>query len=94
MQVHIALLDLGKAFDRVPREVAGYALRQHNVPEELIEWVRMLYSCPKSRVQVAAGTPLEFRISIGVHQGSALSPFLFNDGTATFCVEKKTASVR
>ncbi|VDP57400.1 unnamed protein product [Heligmosomoides polygyrus] len=75
--VNIAFLDLEKAFDRVPREVIWYSLRQHNVPEELIEWVRMLYSCPKSRVQAAAGTSMEFPISVGVHQGSALSPLLF-----------------
>ncbi|VDO18461.1 unnamed protein product, partial [Heligmosomoides polygyrus] len=72
--VHIAFLDLEKSFDRVPREVIWYSLRQRNVPEELIEWVRMLYSCPKSRVQAAAGTSMEFPISVGVHQGSALSP--------------------
>ncbi|VDO65224.1 unnamed protein product [Heligmosomoides polygyrus] len=75
--VHIAFLDLEKAFDRVPREVIWYALRHHGVPEELIEWVRILYSCPKSRVQAAAGTSMEFPISVGVHQGSALSPLLF-----------------
>ncbi|VDO27916.1 unnamed protein product [Heligmosomoides polygyrus] len=39
--MHIAFLDLEKAFDRVPREVIWYALRQHNVLEELIEWVRI-----------------------------------------------------
>ncbi|VDP05229.1 unnamed protein product [Heligmosomoides polygyrus] len=32
--VHIAFLELEKAFDRVPREAIWYALRQHNVPEE------------------------------------------------------------
>ncbi|VDP00996.1 unnamed protein product [Heligmosomoides polygyrus] len=74
--VHIAFLDLEKAFDRVPREAIWYALRRHNVPKELIEWVRMLYSCPKSRVQATAGTSMEFPISVGVHQGSALSPLL------------------
>ncbi|VDP57853.1 unnamed protein product [Heligmosomoides polygyrus] len=47
------------------------------VPEELIEWVRILYSCQKSRVQAAAGTSMEFPISVGVDQGSALSPLLF-----------------
>ncbi|XGW23905.1 hypothetical protein V3C99_005819 [Haemonchus contortus] len=66
-----------KAFDRVPRDVIWYALRQHGVPEELIEWVRILYTSPKSRVQTAAGTSAEFPISVGVHQGSALSPLLF-----------------
>ncbi|VDO65133.1 unnamed protein product [Heligmosomoides polygyrus] len=31
---------------------------------QLIEWVRILYSCPKNRVQAAAGTSLEFHISV------------------------------
>ncbi|VDP08946.1 unnamed protein product [Heligmosomoides polygyrus] len=75
--VHFAFLDLEKAFDRVPREVIWYALRQHGVPEELIEWVRILYSCPIIRVRAPAGTSMEFPISVGVHQGSALSPLLF-----------------
>uniref|UniRef100_A0A7I5E579 Reverse transcriptase domain-containing protein n=1 Tax=Haemonchus contortus TaxID=6289 RepID=A0A7I5E579_HAECO len=35
--VHLAFLDMEKAFDRVPRDVIWYALRQHGVPEELIE---------------------------------------------------------
>ncbi|VDO22430.1 unnamed protein product [Heligmosomoides polygyrus] len=39
--VHLAFLDLEKAFDRVPREVIWYTLRQHGVPEELLEWVRI-----------------------------------------------------
>ncbi|VDO62393.1 unnamed protein product [Heligmosomoides polygyrus] len=75
--VHLAFLDLEKAFDRVPREVIWYALREHGFPEELVEWIRILHSCPKSRVQAAAGTSMEFPISVGVHQGSALSPLLF-----------------
>ncbi|EYC11993.1 hypothetical protein Y032_0048g1551 [Ancylostoma ceylanicum] len=74
---HRAFLDLEKAFDRVPREVIWYALRRHAVPEELIEWVRILYADPKSQVKVAACTSAEFPISVGVHQGSALSPLFF-----------------
>ncbi|VDP13375.1 unnamed protein product [Heligmosomoides polygyrus] len=67
-----------KTFDRVPREVIVYALRQHNVSEELIEWVRLLYFCPRRRVQTPA-TPasIEFPIFVGAHQGSALSLLLF-----------------
>ncbi|EYB85538.1 hypothetical protein Y032_0296g1688 [Ancylostoma ceylanicum] len=75
--VHLVFLDLEKAFDRVSREAIWYALRWQGVPEELIEWVRILYADPSSRVQAAAGTSAEFRISVGVHQGSALSPLLF-----------------
>ncbi|VDP17722.1 unnamed protein product, partial [Heligmosomoides polygyrus] len=42
--VHLAFLDLEKDFDRVARELIWYALREPGVPEELIEWVRILYS--------------------------------------------------
>nr|CDJ82814.1 RNA-directed DNA polymerase (reverse transcriptase) domain containing protein [Haemonchus contortus] len=52
-------------------------LESRDGPEELIEWVRILYTSPKSRVQTAAGTSTDFPISVGVHQGSALSPLLF-----------------
>ncbi|VDO73409.1 unnamed protein product [Heligmosomoides polygyrus] len=72
--VHIAFLELEKGFDR---EVIWYALRQHGVPGELIDWVRILYSSPKSRVPAAAGTSMEFPVSVGVHRGSALFPLLF-----------------
>ncbi|VDO33233.1 unnamed protein product [Haemonchus placei] len=54
--VHLAFLDLEKAFDPIPRDVMWYALRQHGVPEELIEWVRILYTSPMRRVHTAAGT--------------------------------------
>ncbi|VDP13306.1 unnamed protein product [Heligmosomoides polygyrus] len=74
--VHFAFLDL-EVFDRVPREVMWCAFRRHGVPEELIEWVRILYSCPVSRVRALTGTSMEFPVSVGMYQASALSPLLF-----------------
>lgn len=76
--IHLVFIDLEKAFDRVPRDVIWYALRQHGVPEELVRWVKMLYSGSTSRVRAAAGTSEDFNVTVGVHQGSALSPLLFN----------------
>ncbi|VDP05277.1 unnamed protein product [Heligmosomoides polygyrus] len=66
--LHLAFPNLEKAFDRVPREVIWYALRKHGVLEGLIEWVRLLYSCPKSHLRAPAGTSTAFPISVGVHQ--------------------------
>ena len=36
-------VDLKKAFDRVPRKVAEWALRKRGVPEEMVRAVMSLY---------------------------------------------------
>ncbi|EYC10880.1 hypothetical protein Y032_0053g2350 [Ancylostoma ceylanicum] len=75
--VHLAFLDLEKAFDRVPRELIWLSLRAHGVPEEYVRWTQLLYKDAKSSVRCAAGTSPPFEVCVGVHQGSALSPLLF-----------------
>lgn len=75
--LHLALLDLEKAFDRVPHKLIWHALREHNVPEEYIHWVQLMYENPTSSVRCDAGVSKPYSISVGVHQGSVLSPLLF-----------------
>ncbi|VDP25373.1 unnamed protein product, partial [Heligmosomoides polygyrus] len=74
-----------KAFDRVLREVIWYALRQHGVPEELIERVHILYSCPWSRVRAPAGTSMELLISVGM---AAPWTLLYADDVMLACEDK------
>ncbi|EYC00173.1 hypothetical protein Y032_0117g650 [Ancylostoma ceylanicum] len=45
--LHLAFLDLEKAFDGDHHKVI-YALRWHGFSDELIEWVRILYAYPRS----------------------------------------------
>ena len=71
-------VDLEKAFDRVPRRALVWALRRQLVPEKLIRLVMALYRDSKSCVAAADGTSAPFNITVGVHQGSTLSPLLFN----------------
>ena len=71
-------VDLEKAFDRVPRSALVWALRRQLVPEKLVKLVMALYSGSNSSVVAAGGPSAPFEISVGVHQGSALSPLLFN----------------
>ena len=71
-------VDLEKAFDRVPRRALVWALRRQLVPEKLIRLVMALYRDSKSCVTAADGTSASFDITVGVHQGSTLSPLLFN----------------
>uniref|UniRef100_A0A669B359 Reverse transcriptase domain-containing protein n=1 Tax=Oreochromis niloticus TaxID=8128 RepID=A0A669B359_ORENI len=41
--VHMAFLDLEKAFDRVPHDLIWHSLRSHGVPEAYIKWIQLLY---------------------------------------------------
>ena len=74
----MCFVDLEKAFDRVPRRVIEWALRVKKVEERLVKVVMEMYEGAKTRVRVANGLSDEFEVKVGVHQGSVLSPFLFN----------------
>ncbi|KAK6729207.1 hypothetical protein RB195_006322 [Necator americanus] len=75
--VHLAFLDLEKAFDRVPHELLWMSMRSHRVPEVYVRWTKLVYAKPTSVVGCAAGTSRPFPVEVGVHQGSSLSPLLF-----------------
>ena len=77
-KLYHVFVDLEKAFDRVPRWTLQWALRKQMVPEKLVRLVLALYDDSKSCVAAAGGVSDAFSVSVGVHQGSALSPLLFN----------------
>ena len=70
-------VDLEKASDKVPRHIIQWALRRQLVPEWLIRAIMRLSSDSYSHVRIAGSTSEDFPIGVGVHQGSALSPLLF-----------------
>lgn len=74
----MVFIDLEKAFDRVPRTLIWQALRFHRVPECYIRIIKDMYSNVHTSVRSPAGVSNSFDIKVGVHQGSALSPLLFN----------------
>ncbi|KAK6744938.1 hypothetical protein RB195_011573 [Necator americanus] len=77
--VHLAFLDLEKAFDRVPHELLWMFMRSHTrrIPEEYVRWKKLLYAKPTSVLRCAVGTSRPFPVQVGVQQGSSLSPLLF-----------------
>lgn len=87
--LHLAFLDLEKAFDRVPHALIWHALRDHGVPEAYVGWVQMMYRNVTSRVRCPVGLSPKFPIRVGVHQGSALSPLLF-----ILCIDTVTRNIQ
>ncbi|KAK3556344.1 hypothetical protein QTP70_007095 [Hemibagrus guttatus] len=69
--------DLEKAYDRVPREELWYCMRKSGVAEKYVRVVQDMYERSRTVVRCAVGQTEEFNVEVGLHQGSALNPFLF-----------------
>ncbi|KAK3555297.1 hypothetical protein QTP86_014982 [Hemibagrus guttatus] len=76
-ELHCVFIDLEKAYDRVPREELWYCMRKSGVAEKYVRVVQDMYERSRTVVKCAVGQTEEFKVEVGLHQGSALSPFLF-----------------
>jgi len=77
-EMWMAFVDLEKAFDRVPREVLWWALRHVGVEEWMVNVIKSLYEGVTTAVRRNGEESESFEVKVGVHQGSVLSPILFN----------------
>ena len=75
--MHCVFIDLEKAYDRVPREELWECLRLSGTSECYVKVIKDMYDRTRTAVRSAAGLTKEFEVTVGLHQGSALSPFLF-----------------
>ncbi|MCJ8743426.1 hypothetical protein PDJAM_G00093880 [Pangasius djambal] len=69
--------NLENAYDRVPREELWYCMRKSGVAEKYVRVMQGMYERSRTVVRCAVGQTEEFKVEVGLHQGSALSPFLF-----------------
>ncbi|KAK3547070.1 hypothetical protein QTP86_009563 [Hemibagrus guttatus] len=76
-ELHCVFVDLEKAYDRVPREELWYCMRKSGVAEKYVRVVQDMHERSRTVVRCAVGQTEEFKVEVGLHQGSALSPFLF-----------------
>ena len=75
--IRVTFIDIEKAYDRVPREEIWRCTRERNVPEKCVKLIQDMHRGCQTNVRSAAGESDSFNVDVGLHQGSALSPYLF-----------------
>ncbi|CAH2020299.1 unnamed protein product [Acanthoscelides obtectus] len=73
----VTQLDVSKAFDTVPHQAIGHALRRKGFPEQVVRIVENAYEDVTTIIELNQA-PIEIRLQRGVKQGDPLSPLLFN----------------
>ena len=76
--IYFCFIDYTKAFDCVEHDKLWKILQEMGIPDHLTCLLRNLYAGQEATVRTGHGTTDWFQIRKGVHQGSILSPCLFN----------------
>ena len=71
------LCDLEIAYDKVPREELWYCMRKSLVMGKYVKVMQDMYEDSVTTVRCAVGMTKGSKVEVGLHQGLALSPFLF-----------------
>nr|GEV44479.1 chaperone protein DnaJ [Tanacetum cinerariifolium] len=75
--LHMAFLDLEKAYDSVPQELIWKTLVDKGSSRRYINVIRDMYDGVKTRARTSIENTEFFLVDVGLHQGSAISPYLF-----------------
>ncbi|GJR21612.1 ataxia telangiectasia mutated family protein [Tanacetum coccineum] len=75
--LHLAFLDLEKAYGSVLRELIWKTLRDKGTPMKYIKVIQDMYEGARTCVRMPTGDSEYFPLDVGLHQGSAISPYLF-----------------
>jgi len=87
--LHMVFIDLEKAYDIVPRDLIWKVLDERNIPRGYIDAIRDMYEGSMTTIKTICGVTNEFPVTIGLHQGSSLSPYLF-----TLVIDELTKNIQ
>ena len=76
--LHLVFIDLEKAHDRVPRQEVWRCLREQGVPEKYVRLLKDSYEDARTQVKTSIILMGKITVRVGLHQGSSLSPYLFD----------------
>ena len=65
-KLYMCFVDMEKAFDRVPKKVMEWAMREKGLSEVMVRAVMSLHDGAKTRVRVGSAYSEEFQVKIGV----------------------------
>ena len=75
--LHVAYMDLEKAYDRVDREAMQRVLGMYGINGQLLKAVQSLYEKSEAGVTICREGKW-FEVCVGLRQGCVMSPWLFN----------------
>jgi Reverse transcriptase (RNA-dependent DNA polymerase) len=73
----LIFINLEKMYDKIPRNIMWSALKKKHVPTKYVTLIKDMYTNVVTCVRVRDGESDAFSIKIGLHYGSALSPYIF-----------------
>ena len=76
--LHLVFIYLEEAYDRVPRQEVWRCLREQGVPEKYVRLVKDTYADARTQVKTSIGLTGKITVRVGLHEGSSLSPYLFD----------------
>jgi Reverse transcriptase (RNA-dependent DNA polymerase) len=75
--LHMIFIDLEKAYDKIPRNITWWAFEKKRVPTKYVILIKDMHTNVVTCVRACDDESDAFLIKIGLHQGSALSLYIF-----------------